>query len=64
LYQLNKAEKSAEPSSAPEIGCENGLDMTLAPEQAKRRLQRINEQLRQLGYSDELKILQPQPQAT
>ena len=33
-----------------------------APEAAKRRLQRIKKQLRELGYSDELKIIQPKPQ--
>ena len=38
--------------------------MTQAPELAKRRLQRIKKQLRELGYSDELKILQPRPQTT
>jgi hypothetical protein len=34
--------------------------MTQAPELAQRRLQRIKKQLCQPGYSDELKILQPQ----
>jgi len=37
--------------------------MTLAPEAAKRRLQRIKKQLRELRYSGELKIVQPQPRA-
>jgi transposase len=32
--------------------------MTLAPEAIKRRLQRIKKQLRELGYSDELRIIQ------
>jgi len=36
--------------------------ITLAPQLVQRRLQRINKQLRELGYSDELKTLQPQPQ--
>ncbi len=38
--------------------------MAQAPELAQRRLQRIKKQLRELGYSDELKILKPQPQTT
>jgi transposase len=38
--------------------------MVQAPEAALRRLQRIKKQLRELGYSDELKTLQPQPQTT
>lgn len=35
--------------------------MTQTPALAQRRLQRIKKQLRELGYSDELRIIQPQP---
>jgi hypothetical protein len=37
--------------------------MTQAPGLVHRQLQRIKRQLRELGYSDELRILQPQLQA-
>jgi transposase len=36
--------------------------MTQSPEAIKRRLQRIKKQLRELGYSDELQIIQTQHQ--